>query len=685
MEVEAAHQVDDGTQLCVPPSYVVLQMEFKYGVLTVRPARTLLWPLHLCHCTHLLFAGGSTTGSLAGSEAQVRPQPPQPGLLHRLHHLAMSTQHTLQARGPPRLVGKLQHATGGGAARQGSLQLSNSSGRSSAPAWSLLRGSRLCGWPASTSTPFYQSLQHWFTAGSLLARLLAGSGSNQGSSAASSGQQVSHGSRPFLQQPSLLNRLLLWAGLCPDALYYQRHTISYDTARHHAAGQQASPAGCRGAHMVLGPAGSSSTAAWVSPHSRGQPQRHHHHHHHYRLHSELFLALLPILLLLWGCMLLWLAVCSAHHYLLLAAVRRDRTWPVRWQPSAVVEDITETQHASGALIISAPQQQLGSSPVTSMQVSLVVATGDVQSSPETAGVSESLTDASCTATLTAVQPAEEQAAVVAPTSTPGTLAAAVTGSLDDPGSHLRPSGTEAHESRLCTEEPSLTDWTSLALNGNVEACEASAANQPPGHEGAPDAMDQGGGVQKKTTGPEAKGPEHYQDLVNQQSPRSSELAEDLYKSDAEQDNDEAGTGPPCMLLLQAAADAAAAAASSDACAQVPSAASAIPPSTPAPHIKAATSQVGAHASPDRAAGASHHAAAGHAASCSGAGGTRSQHESGAAGGALSHVLDQASEADQSTSGTSRGPSTGYGRKQRPPPAQLQAMMIKHLNQLPWWV
>lgn len=81
----------------------------------------------------------------------------------------------------------------------------------------------------------------------------------------------------------------------------------------------------------------------LHPHSHSRPRHgshpnqaqhppHSHHHHHHRLHGELFLCLLPLLLLLWLAMLAWLALCSAHHFLLLAAVRRDRSWPIRWQP-----------------------------------------------------------------------------------------------------------------------------------------------------------------------------------------------------------------------------------------------------------------------------------------------------------------------------------------------------------------
>jgi len=43
-----------------------------------------------------------------------------------------------------------------------------------------------------------------------------------------------------------------------------------------------------------------------------------------------FLVLLPVLLMLWSCMLLWLATLSCHHYMLLVLVRRDRQWNIRW-------------------------------------------------------------------------------------------------------------------------------------------------------------------------------------------------------------------------------------------------------------------------------------------------------------------------------------------------------------------
>lgn len=54
-----------------------------------------------------------------------------------------------------------------------------------------------------------------------------------------------------------------------------------------------------------------------------------------RLQGEVFIFLLPIFLLLWLCMVAWLGVISAHHYLLLVFCRKDRGWNMRWQPSAL--------------------------------------------------------------------------------------------------------------------------------------------------------------------------------------------------------------------------------------------------------------------------------------------------------------------------------------------------------------
>ncbi|KAG2429718.1 hypothetical protein HYH02_013975 [Chlamydomonas schloesseri] len=48
-----------------------------------------------------------------------------------------------------------------------------------------------------------------------------------------------------------------------------------------------------------------------------------------RLRLGLFLALLPVLLALWGCMVAWLVGCWLHHVALLLAVRPDRSWDVR--------------------------------------------------------------------------------------------------------------------------------------------------------------------------------------------------------------------------------------------------------------------------------------------------------------------------------------------------------------------
>eukprot|EP00198_Chlamydomonas_reinhardtii_P012872 XP_001702209.1 predicted protein [Chlamydomonas reinhardtii] len=53
-----------------------------------------------------------------------------------------------------------------------------------------------------------------------------------------------------------------------------------------------------------------------------------------RLRLGLFLALLPVLLALWGCMVAWLAGCWLHHVALLLAVRPDRGWDVRLPTSA---------------------------------------------------------------------------------------------------------------------------------------------------------------------------------------------------------------------------------------------------------------------------------------------------------------------------------------------------------------
>lgn len=63
-----------------------------------------------------------------------------------------------------------------------------------------------------------------------------------------------------------------------------------------------------------------------------------------RLRGDVFVAALPLLLVLWVCMLAWLVVQSAQHYMTLLLTKRDDTWDIHWQPQPQPQPLLQLTH-----------------------------------------------------------------------------------------------------------------------------------------------------------------------------------------------------------------------------------------------------------------------------------------------------------------------------------------------------
>ncbi|GLC40467.1 hypothetical protein PLESTB_001261800 [Pleodorina starrii] len=115
-------------------------------------------------------------------------------------------------------------------------------------------------------------------------------------------------------------------------LHEIRHGRWYGQA--HVPGSTAVPAPVaapRGGHAGSGGRGGSEDDALAS-----------------RVRLGLFVALLPVLLSLWLCMVAWLAAIWIHHYAVLLTVRPDRSWDVRMRGTAAAAAGAAAMEASEA-------------------------------------------------------------------------------------------------------------------------------------------------------------------------------------------------------------------------------------------------------------------------------------------------------------------------------------------------